>query len=156
MSATPIIQVSTPDQYRQVRALIETYAASRNFDAALANLFKELDDLPAYYPIILLAYRDERPVGCVAFQELEAGICEMKRLFVLPEYRALGIGAQLIQELIRGAREMGYRVMRLDTHPSMLRAQELYRSFGFTEIGRYNQNPIPGIRFFELRLSEGV
>jgi ribosomal protein S18 acetylase RimI-like enzyme len=152
-ATTQIIEVRTPEQYREVRQLLESYAASRNFDAALSNLFKEIEDLADYYPLILLAYQERKPVGCVAIQELDAETCEMKRLFVLPEFRRLGIGAQLIASLIQGAKKRGYQRMRLDTHPNMLRAQELYRSFGFSEIDRYNQNPIPGIRFFELRLS---
>lgn len=80
----------------------------------------------------------------------------MKRLFVLPDFRGLGIGGLLIASLIQNAQKLGYHKMRLDTHPSMILAQELYRKFGFYEIGRYNQNPIPGIRFFELRLNRGV
>lgn len=156
MAAYTISRVETATQYQQVRRLIETYAASRNFDAALANLSRELNDLAAYYPLILLALQESRPAGCVAVQELEPGICEMKRLFVQPEFREAGIGRQLIATLIREARKLGYTTMRLDTHPSMTKAQELYRSFGFKEIGRYNQNPIPGIRFFELQLLEGV
>lgn len=151
-----IVKAQTSLHYEQARELIETYAASRNFDAALAKIFDELDHLETYYPVLLLAYREDRPMGCVAFQELEEGVCEMKRLFVLPDFRGLGIGAQLIAGLIREAEDLGYRWMRLDSHPSMLKAQELYARFGFREIGRYNQNPIPGIRFFELQLSQGV
>lgn len=156
MSVTQITQVSTPEQYQQVRQLIETYAASRNFDAALANLFKELSELSSYYSLILLAFQEHEAIGCVAIQDLEEGICEMKRLFVLPKFRGFGVGGQLIAELIQRAKDLGYKRMRLDTHPSMLRAQQVYRSFGFSEIGRYNQNPIPGIRFFELQLTRGV
>lgn len=156
MAAPKIFQVRTKEQYQEARELIEIYAASRNFDPALANLSKEVDDLPAYYPLILLAYHEDQPAGCVAIQELETKICEMKRLFVLPDFRGLGIGGLLIASLIQNAQKLGYHKMRLDTHPSMILAQELYRKFGFYEIGRYNQNPIPGIRFFELRLNRGV
>ena len=156
MAAPKIFHVRTKEQYQEARELIEIYAASRNFDAALANLSKEVDDLPAYYPLILLAYHEGQPAGCVAIQELETKICEMKRLFVLPDFRGLGIGGLLIASLIQNAQKLGYHKMRLDTHPSMTLAQELYRKFGFYEIGRYNQNPIPGIRFFELRLNRGV
>lgn len=151
-----IVKAQTNLHYEQARRLIEAYATSRNFDAALAKIFDELDHLEFYYPVLLLAYFDDRPAGCVAFQELEAGICEMKRLFVLPDFRGRGVGARLVARLIQEAKDLGYRSMRLDSHPSMLKAQELYSRFGFREIGRYNQNPIPGIRFFELQLSQGV
>lgn len=151
-----ILTVNTDPHYQHVRKLIEEYAAMRKFDAALANLSRELDQLSTYYPLILLAYARDQPTGCVAIQELEAGICEMKRLFVSSHFRGRGIGALLIADIIKKAKRLGYSYMRLDTHPSMTQAQALYRRFGFTEIGRYNQNPIPGIRFFELRLSEDV
>lgn len=151
-----IVKAQTSLHYEQARGLIKTYAASRNFDAALAKIFNELDHLESYYPVLLLACFDNRPAGCVAFQELEEGICEMKRLFVLPDLRGLGIGAQLAARLIQEARDLGYRSMRLDSHPSMLKAQELYSRFGFRKIDRYNQNPIPGILFFELQLSKDV
>lgn len=151
-----ILTVNTAPHYQHVRKLIEEYAAMRKFDAALANLSRELDQLSTYYPLILLAFAGDQPTGCVAIQELEAGICEMKRLFVSPHFRGQGIGALLIAGIIKKAKRLGYSYMRLDTHPSMTQAQALYRRFGFTEIGRYNQNPIPGIRFFELRLSEDV
>lgn len=155
-SSLQIVTVQSDLQYRQVRQLIERYAISRNFDAALANIFNEMDKLPEYYPLILMAYWHGQPAGCVAIQVLEEGICEMKRLYVPIDFRGHGIGRQLIATLIEKSRASGFRVMRLDSHPTMTQAQALYRSFGFTEIGRYNQNPIPGIRFFELHLAEGV
>lgn len=151
-----IVQVIHDDQYRQVRQLIEEYAALRNFDAALDGIYKELDQLPEYYPVILLAYQEGQPAGCVAFQQLTPEICEMKRLFVSPRHRSRRLGHELVRCLIEKAKMLGFRYMRLDTHPNMTAAHKLYESFGFTEIGRYNQNPIPGIRFFELQLSSGV
>lgn len=153
---TKIIRAHTDLQYQQARQLIEIYAASRNFDAALAKVFHEMDHLREYYCVLLIAYHNGQPAGCVAIQELEPGICEMKRLFVLPDFRGFQIGSKLVERLIQEARELDYHLMRLDSHPGMLKAQELYQRFGFREIGRYNQNPIPGIRFFELQLSEGV
>lgn len=151
-----IMQAGKELHYRQVRELIEQYAASRNFDAALARLDDELQKLPEYYPLLLLAHHRGEPAGCVAIQQLTETICEMKRLYVPPEFRNLGIGRELIAAIIAGAKKLGYEYMRLDTHPSMQRAQDIYQQYGFREIGRYNQNPIPGIRFFELRLSGGV
>lgn len=151
-----IIVVKTDDEYRQVRLLIEEYATLRNFDAALDGIYKELAHLHTYYPLILMAYWQGQAAGCVALQALEPGICEMKRLFVSPAFRSYGLGWNLVSHLISQARDHGFTCMRLDSHPNMVKAQELYRSFGFREIERYNQNPIPGIRFFELQLGAGV
>ena len=88
----------------------------------------------------------------MAFQPLSEEICEMKRMFVPDEFRRNGIARRLISALLEQARTQGYRYMRLDSHPTMSAAQELYDKIGFREIERYNQNPIPGIRFFELEL----
>lgn len=151
-----IAVVQTEEQYQLVRELILEYAASRNFDAALSGIQREVDQLSNYYPLILLACCKGSPAGCVAIQLLEKGICEMKRMYVRPHFRRVGIGRQLVQRLILEASTQGYQRMRLDTHPQMLKAQQLYRSLGFREIDRYNQNPIPGIRFFELQLDPGV
>jgi ribosomal protein S18 acetylase RimI-like enzyme len=155
-SDVQIVAVQSDEQYRQVHQLILEYAASRNFDAALSKLFTELDHLADYYTLILLAYYEQEPAGCVAIQPLEEGICEMKRLYVKPAFRKAGIGKLLVERLIAESVTKGFQRMRLDTHPNMLSAHQLYRSFGFREIERYNQNPIPGIRFFELQLATGV
>jgi GNAT superfamily N-acetyltransferase len=156
--STPILikTVQTDIQYQEVRRLIEEYAASRNFDAALAKIFVELDQLAEYYPLMLIAYWKNQAAGCVAIQVLEEGICEMKRMYVSPDFRGQGIGQELIKSIVEAAKNRNFRRIRLDTHPQMLAAQKLYQNFGFKEIERYNQNPIPGIRFFELQLFKGV
>lgn len=69
-------------------------------------------------------------------RKLEDGICEMKRLWVRPEFRKQGIGRMLIERLISESRDAGYGRMRLDTLPVMKSAIALYQSFGFVEIGR--------------------
>ena len=64
-----------------------------------------------------------------------------------------GVGRRLAEALIREARVLGYRAMRLDTLPGMQEAQEMYGALGFVEIARYRENPVPGARFLELDLS---
>jgi putative acetyltransferase len=95
---------------------------------------------------------DGATVGCVALKRLEDGGCEMKRLFVRPGARGSGTARALAEASIVRARELGHRVMRLDTLPSMDTARSLYTSLGFLPIERYNDNPIEGVLFFELRL----
>ncbi len=143
-------------QIQGIKALLEAYAKLRNHDAALGNFQKELKELPGKYAPpsgqLLIAYVEGKPAGCVAFQQIEVRVCEMKRLFVSKRFQGLGIGKQLVSRLIAEAKEAGYDIMRLDTHPWMTTAQNLYQGFGFYEIEAYNDNPTIGIRFFELNL----
>jgi ribosomal protein S18 acetylase RimI-like enzyme len=126
------------------------YLAQQAFDDEVAQL-------PGpYVPpagVLLLAHVDGRLAGCVASKPLDPPeICEMKRLFVRPAYRALGVGEQLVRRVMTAAQTAGYRRMRLDTLASMIAAQRLYRRLGFTEIPAYCANPVPGARFMECEL----
>lgn len=158
MAPIEILQAETPDHLQEARALFEEYAASLGFDLDFQGFETELAGLPgAYAPPrgrLLLAFHDGRAAGCVALREIEAGVCEMKRLYVRPHFRALRIGRALAEAVIAEAREIGYSRMRLDTVPSMGRAQDLYRTLGFREIPPYRFNPIPGTAFLELRLAD--
>jgi ribosomal protein S18 acetylase RimI-like enzyme len=114
----------------------------------LVGFDEEVEALPAGYDFILVAAR----MGCVAVRRLDESACEMKRLYVRPAARGTGAGRALATTAIEHARERGYAVMRLDTLPSMAEAGSLYRSLGFVEVERYNDNPAPGVRFMELDL----
>ena len=153
-----IEEAINPHQIDLVRDIFLKYGISRGFDAALGDYQKELDALPAPYhqPIgaLLLAFWENELAGCIAFKRLTPEICEMKRLYVLDEFRGKGLGDVLIEKLLQLAIERGYKIMRLDTHPHMHAAQKLYAAHGFYEIDRYNDNPTPGIRFFEKMLRD--
>jgi ribosomal protein S18 acetylase RimI-like enzyme len=116
------------------------------------GLDEELAALPGGYDALLVARIDDEAVGCVALTELAAGECEMKRLYVRPAARGSGAGRALVEASIGKARELGYRVMLLDTLPTMDAARTLYLSLGFRPVERYNDNPIEGVLFFELPL----
>ncbi|MFK7933015.1 MAG: site-specific tyrosine recombinase XerD [Saprospiraceae bacterium] len=152
------IQIAaSEEQLAAVRKLLYEYATWRGFDAALGKFEEEIAQLPYRYAaptgVLLLATYDEKTAGCVALQKIDEGIGEMKRMYVSPDFRGEKIGQQLIQVLLAEAKQLGYTTMRLDTHPSMQKAQQLYQAMGFREIERYNNNPIEGIRFFELKLT---
>ena len=157
MTPIEILQAETPDHLREARLLFEEYAASLGFGLGFQDFEAELAGLPGDYAPprgrLLLAFHDGRPAGCVALREIGEGVCEMKRLYVRPDFRALRLGRALAEAVIAEAREIGYSSMRLDTVPSMARAQDLYRALGFREIPPYRFNPIPGTAFLELRLA---
>ena len=126
------------------------YLTQQDFDAELAQL------PGSYVPpegALLLARVEGQLAGCIACKPLDpSAICEMKRLFVRPTFRALGVGEQLVRRLIVVAAAAGYARMRLDTLGSMVAAQRLYRRLGFEEIPAYCVNPVPGAYFMERTL----
>jgi ribosomal protein S18 acetylase RimI-like enzyme len=122
------------------------------------NFDQEYASLPGKYAAprgrLLLAEADGRAAGCIALRSLEEGVCEMKRLYVRPEFRGLGIGRQLAEMVISEAKEIGYFAMRLDTmEDKMQSAVALYRALGFYEIGPYTTNPVAGAKFMQLDLA---
>jgi putative acetyltransferase len=138
------------------RALFREYQQALGVDLSFQDFETELRTLPGDYAgprgLLLLALDDGAPAGCIALRPLAAHICEMKRLYVRPEYRKGGLGQQLAQQVISHARAEGYRSMVLDTLPRMRGAQRLYERIGFQEIAPYRYNPIEGTRFLRLEL----
>lgn len=146
------------------RGLFRTYKAEMRQDLCFQAYEAEVNGLPGEYAppggALLLAWNDGRPVACVAVHEVRSErpgrkVCEMKRLYALPEARGLGLGRALAERIIEEARRIGYDAMRLDTLPMMREAIALYASMGFREIHAYRHNPVEGVLFLELDLREG-
>jgi GNAT superfamily N-acetyltransferase len=135
-----------------VRELFLEYARSLATDLSFQDFDREIATLPGDYDPILVAYWNSEPAGCVALHGLDAGVCEMKRLYVRPAFRGHAIGRTLAERVIAEARGRGYVRMRLDTLPTMREAIPLYGSLGFVEIPPYRFNPIEGSKFMELDL----
>ncbi len=136
----------------EVRTLFLEYANALGVDLSFQNFDEELASLPGDYDPILIARWDGTLAGCIAMHPYGDGVCEMKRLYVRPDFRKHAIGRALAQRLIDEARARGYRAMRLDTLPMMQGAMRLYESLGFVDIAPYRYNPIAGTRFLELTL----
>ena len=148
--------VEAADYVEPVRALIAEYTAGLNRDLTFQHLQEELAGLEErYFPPngrLLAAIAGEQPVGCVALRRLEAGRCEMKRLYVRPDFRGQQIGRRLAEAILELARAEGYAEMVLDTLQPMTRAVALYRDLGFQEIPAYYQNPYPDVVYMRLDL----
>lgn len=151
-----IEQATTIDSIVQARMLFEEYQAALGVDLGFQDFQNELATLPGQYAApggrLLLASTESLVAGCVALRPLSGDACEMKRLFVRPAFRAHGVGRMLAERVIAEARTIGYRRMRLDTLPSMGRAQQLYEVLGFREVAPYRYNPIAGTRYLGLDL----
>jgi len=144
-----------------VRQLFLDYAASLGVDLCFQGFDEELASLPGRYAppsgeLLLARNAYGKPIGCVALRAMnEKGIfnsCEMKRLYVAPEGRGLGLGKALIDATVRLARRAGYAEMRLDTLPNMAQAIHLYKEAGFEAIPAYYETPLTETLFFRRRL----
>lgn len=155
-------QAETASQVEQARELFLEYAQSLGFSLCFQGFDKELAGLPGDYSLpdgrLLLATCDHQLAGCVAMHPLKSvnpvhRICEMKRLYVRPQFRGKRLGRVLAERIIADARAIGYTHMRLDTISStMAEAVALYRRLGFQEIAPYRENPIASALYMELQL----
>jgi ribosomal protein S18 acetylase RimI-like enzyme len=151
-AGAPLIGRATGDDAEALRTLFREYAAWLGSQGWFTDLDAEVAALPGGYDSILVARAGEEIVGCVALRPLDDGACEMKRLYVRPPARGTGAGRALAEAIVQEARRLGYPTLRLDTLPTMDAARALYRSLGFVETERYNDNPIQGVLFFERAL----
>jgi ribosomal protein S18 acetylase RimI-like enzyme len=136
-----------------VRELFLEYARGLGVDLSFQDFEREVATLPGDYDPILVAHWNSEVAGCVALHQLEPEVCEMKRLYVRPEFRGHSIGRTLAERIMAEARERRFARMRLDTLPMMGEAQKLYRSLGFIEIPPYRFNPVAGSKFMEAPLA---
>jgi len=145
-----------------VRQLFMDYQEWLDVDLCFQGFEAELNSLPEpYVPSggrIIVAERESTIVGCVAVRGLKAdqhgqdGDCEMKRLYVVPSARGLGLGRLLAEAVIEEAGSLGYSRMVLDTLPRLEAAIALYRELGFLEIPEYYHNPVEGVIFMAKTL----
>ena len=122
------------DRHGAYRDLIDQYLDGKAFEA-------ELNGLPGKFGPpkgrLLVASTGSEFVGCVGLRDIGNGVCEMKRLFVLPQFQGRGAGRILVQAILGEARDLGFHMMRLDSGPNSVEAQDIYRKLGFSEIEPY-------------------
>ena len=139
------------------RALFVEYEKSLGVSLCFQGFEQELATLPGAYARprgrLLLARIAGEPAGCVALRPLGERDAEMKRLYVRPDVRGMGLGRMLAECVIDEARALEYLTVKLDTLPGMAQAQYLYRDLGFVDCAPYNDNPVGGVRFLSLDLA---
>ncbi len=153
-----ILPVRTPDDLAATIALFRAYAASLGVDLAYQDFEAELAAMPGKYApptgeLLLARGADGAPLGCVGLRPIgPAGCCEMKRLYVSPDARGMGLGRALVEAVLDAAVRLGFRELRLDTLPDMVDAQNLYARMGFVRIAPYYDTPIAGTVFMARAL----
>ena len=154
------IRIATPStaaETEAVKALFLEYAQSLGFSLCFQGFDEEMATFPAKYAPprggLLLASVDGEPAGAVGVWAQAPGGCEMKRLYVRPQYRGLDLGRRLAEAIVGAGRSLGYRAMRLDTLRSMEAARALYASMGFVEVEPYYDNPLADAVYMELPLA---
>ncbi|PWY89968.1 acyl-CoA N-acyltransferase [Aspergillus heteromorphus CBS 117.55] len=158
-STYQILPATTPTHISAIRTLFSAYASWLSIDLTFQDFSTELATLPGKYAspggALLIAYsvdpsnqheHEPTPLGCVALRPLPhlpgKRFCEIKRLYVIPEARAMGVGRALAEAVVQTARELGYEEVRLDTLRNMHGPRRLYQALGFVEVGKYYETPV--------------
>lgn len=157
-STTQLLTPTTPEQLDATRTIFREYAHGLGVDLCFQNFEDELAQLPADYAptrgSLLLAMHGDEVAGCCALRPLDnvdvANAAEMKRLYVRPAFRGLGLGRKLAQAILDDAMRLGYDCVLLDTLDDMEAARAMYEDLGFVEIPPYYHNPLPGAHYLKV------
>jgi putative acetyltransferase len=151
-----VIDATTPTHLDEARSLMRSFVGwHRVRHAAHLDLIDayfdpiayedELQALPGKYQpptgALLLATVDGKAAGCVAMRPIDEGCCEMKRMFVYPEFHGKGVGKALAEKVVQRGRAAGFRAMRLDTGILQIEAIGLYQKLGFQKVDPYYEAP---------------
>ena len=151
-----LLQATTPRQWDEAQRLVREYAASLNVDLSFQNFDHELQHFTTEYApptgAFILAEDTGQYAACIGLRQFAEGVGEIKRLYVVPAARGLGLGRRLVERVIVAAREAGYGRLLLDTLPFMKEAQSLYVALGFKPTVPYRYNPVAGSAFLRLDL----
>jgi putative acetyltransferase len=159
----PHIELVTPasaDDLAATSLIFREYAISLGFDLCFQDFEGEIANLPGDYAsprgALLLAKVNGEIAGCCALRPLDSSdyvnAAEMKRLYVRPTFRGLGLGRQLAEAILDEARMGGYDSVLLDTLDDMEIARAMYEELGFKEIPPYYHNPLAGAHYLKVNL----
>lgn len=140
-----------------IKSLFKAYLTELNEDLCFQSFDTEIGNPLYKYSAptgaLFIAFYNDVPVGCIALQPLqEVQTCEMKRLYVVPDYRKLGVGDALVKILLQEAQSLGYTTMKLDTLERLQAAIQLYQKFGFETVTAYYDNPLPNVVYMQKKL----
>ena len=154
--ALRIARPDGPEQFASVAALFRAYLDSAVFAWDADKVAVELAALDQKYRApdgaLLLAQRGGQPVGAVGLRRHDETRAEMKRLYVPPWARGLGVGRALVEAIVGEAAALGFRSVVLDTYTRTPEAIALYLATGFREIEPWCFNAEHDTRFFERLL----
>lgn len=125
------------------------YLGLQNYEHELENL-EDKYGLP--YGRLYLAFYDGVLAGCIALRKIDNENCEMKRLYVKPQFRGKKIASFLVKQIIEEARQIGYKHILLDTLPFLETAINMYKKYGFYEIPSYNNSPMDNLIYLKYDL----
>lgn len=142
------------------KAIFREYAGSLTVDLGFQGFEAEVDGLPGEYAAprgaLLLITVGDAMAGCCGLRPIDSAVypnaCEMKRLYVRPAFRGLGLGRQLVEAALENARIAAYDCVLLDTLDDMESARALYAELGFHEIPPYYENPVVGAHYLKVDL----
>ena len=127
----------------------EEYLKKQHFDQEVLHL-EEKYGRP--YGRLYVAFYGGKLAGCIGLKMIDSKTCEMKRLYVRPEFRGKHIGNILARKILDDAKEIGYKYIVLDTFPFLTSAIKMYKNMGFYEIEQYNESPMKDAVYLKFDL----
>jgi ribosomal protein S18 acetylase RimI-like enzyme len=140
-----------------VKILFQEYVDALGVNLEFQHYDDEINSLPGKYALpdgrIYVLYYRSQLAGCIALRRLSEDSCEIKRLFVRPEYRGLKLGKKLTLQIINDAKELKYKEIYLDTLYSLESALKMYKKLGFHEIPAYYNNPLENVIYLKMQVN---
>jgi len=151
-SMLEIAQATSDADITAAKIIFQKFIEFLPIDMGFQGIDAEMANFPKGYEFLLLAKLDNKPIGAVALKKHDERVCEMKRLYVLPEAQGTGAGKKLCEKLMQDAKAHGFETMLLDSLRRLQPAVALYRKLGFTEIEPYNFNPEDDVVYMSRKL----
>ena len=124
--------------YEVAKELIREYSTIKGAEQCFVSLNKELADLDAFYQggALLIGYEHMIPMATIAIRKVDAHTCEVKRLYIKPDYRGKGYSRLMVETMLKRAKDLGFKEACLTTKPAVMGvADNLYKRMGFEETG---------------------